>query len=106
MKKHYKELALLFPLDHLLVFAVAYVCPMSDIADFCDNIYLPYAIALVAKKLDIFQTSPEDTEVRFTSTCTVVYIIHMYCYPAQLENVVCRPLAVLQQRVAELESIE
>ena len=67
MKKHYEELALLFPLDPLLVFAVAYICPKCDIADLCDNIYLPYAIALVAKKLDSVQTSARDTEVSLFS---------------------------------------
>ena len=63
MKKHYEELQLLFPLDPLLVFAVAYVCPMSDIADLCDHIHLPYAITLVAKKVDHVYPSAGTTEV-------------------------------------------
>ena len=51
MNKHYQyqELQSLFALDPLLVFAVAYICPRCDIADLCDNIHLPYAIALVNK---------------------------------------------------------
>lgn len=52
MKKHYKELKQLFPLDPLLMFAVAYICPVDDLADLCGNIDLPYAMAIVAKKLD------------------------------------------------------
>ena len=47
MNKHYEELQSLFTLDPLLVFAVAYICPNCDVADLCDRIHLPYAIALV-----------------------------------------------------------
>ena len=63
MEKHYKELELLFPLDPLLVFVVAYVCPTDDITHLCSNIYLPYALALVAMKLDCVQPSVQTTEV-------------------------------------------
>ena len=52
MKEHYKELEELFHLDPLLVLAVAYLCPASDLANLCDNIEMPYAIAIVAMKLE------------------------------------------------------
>ena len=51
MNEHYEELQSLFTLDPLLVFAVAYVCPRCDIANLCDRIHLPYAIALVNKNI-------------------------------------------------------
>ena len=64
MREHYDELAALFPLDPLLVFAVAYLCPMYELADLCDNIDLPYAIALVAKKLEPVNEFTRASKVR------------------------------------------
>ena len=67
MNDHYQELQELFPLDPLLVFNVGYVCPKSDIAGLCDGIHIPYAIALVCKRLDTIRllSNPGPTEVRF-----------------------------------------
>ena len=56
MKEHFQELQELFLLDHLLLFIVGYVCPKSDISDFCDHIRIPYAIALVCKRLEKYQS--------------------------------------------------
>ena len=67
MKKHYQELQSLFTLDSLLVFAVAYICPRCEIADLCNNIHLPYAIALMNKNTST-SCRPEETEVRCMHT--------------------------------------
>ena len=56
MKNHFEELQQLFSLDHLLLFIVGYVCPMSDLSEFCDHIRIPYAIALVCTRLEKYDT--------------------------------------------------
>ena len=63
IEEHYKELEPLFPLDPLLMFVVADVCPADEVSHLCSNISLPYAIALVAKKLDYIQPSVGNTKV-------------------------------------------
>ena len=55
MKNHFEELQELFSFDHLLLFMVGYICPKSDISDFCDHIHIPYAIALVSRRLEKIQ---------------------------------------------------
>ena len=72
MDKHYQELQSLFTLDPLLVFAVAYICPRCEIADLCDNIHLPYAIALVNKNT----SNSEGLEREWK---TVVRCMHTTC---------------------------
>ena len=47
-----EELQSLFSLDPLLILAVMYICPLSDISSLCATLYLPYAIALVVKKTE------------------------------------------------------
>ena len=75
MKNYYEELQLLFPLDPLLVFVVAYVCPRSDIAYLCEHIDLPYAIALVAKKLNLVTKT---ADVSLLGCCQELLVILSY----------------------------
>ena len=53
MRKIFPEVKLLFELDPLLVFTVAYICPRKCIPELCEEIHLPYAIALVAKRCQV-----------------------------------------------------
>ena len=72
MNKHYEELQALFSLDPLLVFRVAYICPISDIADLCDHIRLPYAISCVSMKIENMRRKLSEAgefEVSKNNTC-------------------------------------
>ena len=76
MKEHYQELQELFSLDHLLLFIVGYVCPKSDIAEFCVHIHIPYAIALVCRRLEKYHSlsHPSITEVKWAINIEIVII--------------------------------
>ena len=72
MNKHYEELQALFSLDPLLMFRVAYICPISDIADLCDHMHLPYAISCVIVKIVNMRrklSEAGDFEVSKINTC-------------------------------------
>ena len=52
----------LFSLDPLLVFNVGYICPSSDVAELCKDLYLPYAISLVSMKIWSFKKQVSEAE--------------------------------------------
>ena len=103
MKKHFQELQELFPLDHLLLFIVGYVCPKSDFSDFCDHIHIPYAIALVGKRLEKIHSLsvPGPTEVKELIIC-----LNNILLCVQIGDILCKPLSVLQHRINKVESFE
>lgn len=77
MKMYYREFKSLFPLDPLLFFSVAYVCPLCEITYLLEDMHLPFAMSLVAKRFDGIQSK----EVRHTDlsapirdkyTCSIV----------------------------------
>ena len=72
MNKYFQELQDLFSLDNLLLFDIAYICPKSDIADLCDAIHLPYAIALVCQKINSTYSDENDVSTMFMM-CTLHY---------------------------------
>ena len=106
MKEHYEELQSLFKLDPLLVFAVAYICPRCDIADLCDRIHLPYAIALVNR--NILGSSVLDTGWETEVKCmhNLLLNCHVHHQTSQFQTVLIGPLSVLQKRVIEADTFE
>ena len=75
MKNHFEDLQQLFRLDCLLLFIVGYVCPMSDLSEFCDNIRIPYAIALVCTRLEKYDTLSKLKPIEVNKKLTFISLL-------------------------------